>query len=122
MADPSPFPLGSLTQKALRANETSRAWMASGDSRAVDKAAEQAADAYDAAASPDQILALASALQTFRAWLVTMRDDLNLLEKKGLADRDRAQWAIAAGGIVVLEDAIFQFDRAVSLDPEGRLP
>jgi hypothetical protein len=122
MADPSPFPLGSLTQKA---KGTSEPWQESGSSvELLDGpmdgwvAPTDADSAWIAACSPDQILALASALQTFRAELVK-RIERN---KRIAAEFELAE---ESGFIVDNERGAFElilqlFDRAVSLDPEGR--
>lgn len=134
MAD-RPFPLAELTQTAKAA--TPGEWTLGGSSsggKILQRGPAQPLAArhsqqylqivptedaeHIAACSPDQILALAASLQQFRQWLVAERDALKPLARIGEVSTPTS--ANYFGKYEALDFALAEFDRAVSLEIEGR--
>lgn len=106
MAD-RPFPLAELTQRCRErvALMAELEW-------------SEANDGPGHIVKPSQILALAASLQQFRQWLVAERDALKPLARIGEVSTPTS--ANYFGKYEALDFALAEFDRAVSLEIEGR--
>lgn len=133
MAD-RPFPLAELTQTAKAA--TPGEWTLGGSSsggKILQRGPAQPLAArhsqqylqivptedaeHIAACSPDQIVALAASLQQFRQWLVETQAHYLARAKEQQASEGSAQ---CADSLYSYTEVLEEFDRAVSLEIEGR--